>query len=106
MGDEQGRRVHRCRVQSEERLQRRPVWRSICSADLGWEMLRRDSGGIDVHWESIVRRDLIRVGSKFNIEELVAGSKEHTAIVDEGLPDLHRYQTCDPSVCLRGSLCV
>jgi hypothetical protein len=65
-----------------------------------------DSGGIDVHWESIVCRDLIRVRSKFNVEELAAGSKEHTAIVNEGLPDLHRYQTWDPSVCLRGSPCV
>jgi hypothetical protein len=48
---------------------------------LGWEVLKLDSGSIDVHWENIVHRGLIPRGV---IEEKqVTQLKEHTAIVNE-----------------------
>ena len=64
MGDKQRCGVHRYRAQSEEKLLRRPAWRSIYSASLGQEALSRSgliqAASFDVHWESILRRDLIQ----------------------------------------------
>ena len=40
MRDKHRYRVHRYRVQSGEKLPRRPVWHSIYSTSLGWEVLR------------------------------------------------------------------
>jgi hypothetical protein len=86
MGDKQSYNVHRYRVQSEEKLQQRPVWRSIYSAGLGWEVLRLDPVNIDVHWESIVRRGLIRHGV---IEE-----KQVTQSKDIPPLSMKDFQTC------------
>ena len=91
--DKQRCEVHRYRVQSEEKLPRRPVWHSIYSASLGPEGLRHSgliqAATFDVHWESISRRDLKLDGEV----ELMTQSKDHTAIVNKGLPDLHTCQT-------------
>ena len=57
-----------------------------------------------LYWETIVRHGLI---PQVVVEEKpVSQSKDHAAVVNECLPDLHTHQIRDHSVSLRGSLSV
>ena len=99
MRDKHRYRVHRYRVQSGEKLPRRPVWHSIYSASLGWEVLRLIQ--VAKHRRTFGKHRASWPNSTLNFEKkVVSQSKDHTAVVNKRLPDLHWYQTWGPSVCV------